>query len=93
MLTSKDRILTTHCGSLPRPAHLSDLLLRQEAGEPIDTAGCRFRGELELNELKRFALRVVAEPISYLLEEHLRFRNIFLGSGAARLRARPCHQR
>jgi 5-methyltetrahydropteroyltriglutamate--homocysteine methyltransferase len=37
MLTSKDRILTTHCGSLPRPAHLSDLLLRQEAGEPIDT--------------------------------------------------------
>ena len=37
MLTSKDRILTTHCGSLPRPAHLSDLLLRQEVGEPIDT--------------------------------------------------------
>jgi 5-methyltetrahydropteroyltriglutamate--homocysteine methyltransferase len=37
MLTSKDRILTTHCGSLPRPAHLSDLLLRQEAGEPIDS--------------------------------------------------------
>jgi 5-methyltetrahydropteroyltriglutamate--homocysteine methyltransferase len=38
MLTSKDRILTTHCGSLPRPAELSDLLLRQEAGETIDTA-------------------------------------------------------
>jgi 5-methyltetrahydropteroyltriglutamate--homocysteine methyltransferase len=37
MLTSKDRILTTHCGSLPRPAQLSDLLLRQEAGEPIDS--------------------------------------------------------
>ena len=37
MLTSKDRILTTHCGSLPRPAELSDLLLRQEAGEQIDT--------------------------------------------------------
>ena len=37
MLTSKDRILTTHCGSLPRPAALSDLLLRQEAGEKIDT--------------------------------------------------------
>jgi 5-methyltetrahydropteroyltriglutamate--homocysteine methyltransferase len=37
MLTSKHRILTTHCGSLPRPAELSDLLLRQEAGEKIDT--------------------------------------------------------
>jgi 5-methyltetrahydropteroyltriglutamate--homocysteine methyltransferase len=36
MLTSKDRILTTHCGSLPRPPQLSDLLLRQEAGERID---------------------------------------------------------
>jgi len=37
MLTSKDRILTTHCGSLPRPPQLSDLLLRQEAGESIDS--------------------------------------------------------
>jgi 5-methyltetrahydropteroyltriglutamate--homocysteine methyltransferase len=36
MLTSRDRILTTHCGSLPRPLQLSDLLLRQEAGEDID---------------------------------------------------------
>ena len=36
MLTSRDRILTTHCGSLPRPDRLSDLLLRQEAGEHID---------------------------------------------------------
>ena len=38
MLTSKDRILTTHCGSLPRPPQLSDMLLRQEAGERIDEA-------------------------------------------------------
>src|SRR5688572_19822422 len=36
MLTSQDRILTTHCGSLPRPSQLSDLLLRQENGEKID---------------------------------------------------------
>jgi 5-methyltetrahydropteroyltriglutamate--homocysteine methyltransferase len=36
MLTSTDRILTTHCGSLPRPPQLSDILLRQEAGETID---------------------------------------------------------
>ncbi|PWT84029.1 MAG: methionine synthase [Proteobacteria bacterium] len=38
MHTSHERILTTHCGSLPRPAQLSDLLLRQEAGEPVDQA-------------------------------------------------------
>jgi 5-methyltetrahydropteroyltriglutamate--homocysteine methyltransferase len=38
MLRSDERILTTHCGSLPRPPHLSDLLLRQEAGEAIDEA-------------------------------------------------------
>ena len=38
LLRSHDRILTTHCGSLPRPPQLSDLLLRQEAGEKIDEA-------------------------------------------------------
>ena len=38
MLTSTDRILTTHVGSLPRNEMLADLLIRQEAGESIDTA-------------------------------------------------------
>ena len=38
MLMSRDRILTTHCGSLPRPARLSELLLNQEAGEAVDEA-------------------------------------------------------
>ena len=38
MLTSADRLLTTHVGSLPRNERLSDLLIRQEAGERIDTA-------------------------------------------------------
>jgi 5-methyltetrahydropteroyltriglutamate--homocysteine methyltransferase len=37
MLTSTDRILLTHVGSLPRNETLSDLLIRQEAGEAIDT--------------------------------------------------------
>lgn len=36
MLTSRDRILTTHVGSLPRNQKLSDLLVKQEAGEPYD---------------------------------------------------------
>ena len=38
MLMRSDRILVSHVGSLPRPATLSDLLIRQEAGETIDTA-------------------------------------------------------
>ena len=35
-MQSDERILTTHCGSLPRPPALSELLLKLEAGEPID---------------------------------------------------------
>jgi 5-methyltetrahydropteroyltriglutamate--homocysteine methyltransferase len=38
MLKSDDRILVSHVGSLPRPETLSGLLIRQEAGEAIDTA-------------------------------------------------------
>ena len=37
MITSQDRILTTHVGSLPRSPVLTDLLIRQEACEAIDT--------------------------------------------------------
>ena len=33
MLNSRDRILTTHVGSLPRNEVLTDLLIRREAGE------------------------------------------------------------
>jgi 5-methyltetrahydropteroyltriglutamate--homocysteine methyltransferase len=36
MIFSRDRILTTHVGSLPRNETLSDLLIRREAGESID---------------------------------------------------------
>ncbi len=36
MLKSDDRILTTHVGSIPRPAALRDLLIKQDRGEPID---------------------------------------------------------
>ena len=32
------RLLTTHVGSLPRSAALTDLLIRQESGEPVDSA-------------------------------------------------------
>ena len=36
MKTSKDRILTTHTGSLPRPKPLFDLIVGRERGEKID---------------------------------------------------------
>jgi 5-methyltetrahydropteroyltriglutamate--homocysteine methyltransferase len=37
MKTSKDRILTTHTGSLPRPKPLFDLIVGREKGEKIDS--------------------------------------------------------
>lgn len=41
MLRSEARFLTTHVGSLPRPAGLRDLLLRDEAGEHVDRSVLR----------------------------------------------------
>jgi 5-methyltetrahydropteroyltriglutamate--homocysteine methyltransferase len=38
MILSRDRILTTHVGSLPRNDVLTDLLIRREAGEAIAPA-------------------------------------------------------
>ncbi len=40
-MSSQKRILTTYCGSLPRPPALSDMLLRQESGETIDALELR----------------------------------------------------
>lgn len=45
MITSRDRILTTHVGSLPRNETLSELLVKREAGEAYDEA--RFSGEMD----------------------------------------------
>jgi 5-methyltetrahydropteroyltriglutamate--homocysteine methyltransferase len=38
MRRSDDRILTTHVGSIPRNPTLRDLLVRQDAGQPVDAA-------------------------------------------------------
>lgn len=38
MKRSRDRILTTHAGSLPRPADLLRLLQAKGQGEPYDRA-------------------------------------------------------
>jgi 5-methyltetrahydropteroyltriglutamate--homocysteine methyltransferase len=45
MIVSKDRILTTHVGSLPRNETLSDLLVKREVGEAYDTA--QFEAEMD----------------------------------------------
>ena len=45
MIASRDRILTTHVGSLPRNEALSELLVRREAGESYDQA--QFDAEME----------------------------------------------
>jgi 5-methyltetrahydropteroyltriglutamate--homocysteine methyltransferase len=36
MKTSRDRILTTHVGSLPRPPELREVLVKKDQGEPYD---------------------------------------------------------
>ena len=38
MKKSDERILTTHVGSIPRPAALRELLVRWDRGEPVDEA-------------------------------------------------------
>ncbi len=45
MILSRDRILTTHVGSLPRNEALSELLVRREARESYDQA--QFEAEME----------------------------------------------
>src|SRR5438105_5109851 len=45
MLTSRDRILTTHVGSLPRNDTITELLIKREAGEAIDRR--RIDGEMD----------------------------------------------
>jgi 5-methyltetrahydropteroyltriglutamate--homocysteine methyltransferase len=45
MRRSDDRILTTHVGSLPRNAVLTDLLIRDEDGQAVDRAELRRQSE------------------------------------------------
>ena len=52
MQHSRDRILTTHTGSLPRPRALSELLVKQEKGKPVDA-----------NELARHIDEGVAQAV------------------------------
>jgi 5-methyltetrahydropteroyltriglutamate--homocysteine methyltransferase len=48
MLRSKDRILTTHTGSLPRPPELIRLYVRRSRGEAVDPAEVAAAGKAAL---------------------------------------------
>src|SRR5262245_44134824 len=50
MRKSDERILTTHVGSIPRPAALRDLLVRQDRGEPVDDAALARETEAAVRE-------------------------------------------
>ena len=51
MLGSEDRILTTHTGSLPRPAALTSLYVRRSRGEAIDAAELDREGKAAVREV------------------------------------------
>jgi 5-methyltetrahydropteroyltriglutamate--homocysteine methyltransferase len=53
MKRSDDRILTTHVGSLPRPAALRDLLVRQDRGEAVDAAALGREAEAAVRHVVR----------------------------------------
>ena len=54
MIFSRDRILTTHVGSLPRNETLSDLLVMQEEGK-------RYDPKLLADEMDKAVRHVVAQ--------------------------------
>ena len=53
MLKSDRRILTTHTGSLPRPAPLTELYVRRSQGEAVDAAELDALGKAALAEVVR----------------------------------------
>ena len=58
MRTSETRMLTTHVGSLPRSARLTELLLRQERGEVVDEAELARQVETAVETVVRKQLEV-----------------------------------
>ena len=62
MLMSTDRILVSHFGSLPRNERLADLLIRQEAGEPIDTAELAREAGITVRTLRYYRERKLLPP-------------------------------
>ena len=53
MQRSSDRILTTHAGSLPRPAELTALFARRVRGEAVDPAEIQALGREAVSAIVR----------------------------------------
>ena len=53
MKRSTDRILTTHVGSLPRPAELIEIMIAQDKGETVDAAGFETKLKNAVGEVVR----------------------------------------
>src|SRR6266508_3172614 len=51
MRRSEKRILTTHTGSLPRPAELTWLYARRARGEPVDAAALQAAGRAAMKTI------------------------------------------
>ena len=49
----RDRVLTTHCGSLPRPPDLMAMLAAEEAGEKVEGAALARRIGLSIGDVVR----------------------------------------
>jgi len=60
MIMSDERILTTHTGSLPRPAELTQLYVRRTQGEAVDAAAL---GTLASSATRRVVARQIAAGI------------------------------
>ena len=58
MRKSDERILTTHVGSIPRPAALRDLLVRQDRGEAVDEAALAREAEAAVRDVVARQLEV-----------------------------------
>jgi 5-methyltetrahydropteroyltriglutamate--homocysteine methyltransferase len=53
MQRSEHRILTTHAGSLPRPAELTRLFARRASGETVDEAAIETQGRAAVRDIVR----------------------------------------
>ena len=89
MRTSETRILTTHVGSLPRGQELSELLIEQEAGRPIDN---RKLAE-EVNRRVDHVLKKQREAGIVRVDEASRVKRVFGTFVKLRNQLRDCRRR
>ena len=62
MKRSIDRILTTHAGSLPRPAYVLDMMKAKASGEPYDAASLILSRASAMGSVKRCVIARSGHP-------------------------------